>query len=1188
MKKILAVLVFLVVAASCHGQAISANGGSIQGTVSDSSGAAIPRALVTISKQDTGYMHTVQTDSAGFYSVGPLNPGDYIVAITVPQFQRLVLKTTVRTGTSTNGDAKLNVGSQETTVEVNAGALQVNTDQAGVQDVLTREEVETLPINGRNFLDLAQLQPGVILQSGQTFDPTKSGYSAISVDGISGRTTRILLDGQDITDETVGTTIINVPTGSVDEFQLNRSTQDVSGEVTSTGQVLVATRSGTNALHGQLFYAFQDYRALFAATTNGFNAPFQRNQFGGNVGGPIVKNKLFFFANSERIKQDEDSSATSSPTFAAITTAYPFIPAPFRDTFSLARLDYNGPRGAHYFTRLFYEDNAAAANSDNLYSIYENRDNVPGIVAGVDFITNRFTHSIRGGYEKFHNMIGDATVGNSSIYNPNNGLSLSDSNDGFFAGPNQLAPQGTFQSDKQLRYDGTWTRGNHTLKYGASLNRILGGGFAAVLTSPLVSFNSNTLLSNCGNVAGSAPCPGDPLNGYTSLQIVYGNGNGAFTERPAFGLPGGGVEDWRSGYYIADTWKALPDLTLIMGLRYSIDTDRANQDLATPTCASIAPGLSLPCSGDQPLFAQFQANLGARVHQPYGNVAPQAGIVFSPGAHKFSVRLGGGMYFESDIFNNTTNARSPVIDANGPYFGTAAMCGGAGTIIALPGGGTLSSVNGLSLAAVCNLPISQAAPYILAVKQIYQGATAAHNSSPNSNYIGNYLSTIIGSPYGAPYRTPYSVQFNGGLQYELVHGTIISVDYLHNGTIHVPLIIDVNHIGSARNLNDAAARNAISATLSACGASSISLATAPGGCPGGSGPSENATIIDFANKGLDSSSIYLSGLPAQAIGLTPATGAAFAGVNPNVGQGNFILPTGQSGYDALQIALKQTKAHPAPGILNSNFQISYSLSRIVSDVGGATSADQFINSAPYDTYDPKSFTGRNSNDHSNELSFGGTFTMKYGLQVGLIGHFFSATPTSLSLPVSGSPGEIFRTDVTGDGTVGDLVPGTLPGDYMHRFTSKTLENLITGYNSSQAGTLTPAGQALVTAGLFTQAQLVALGASKPALAPVPANGALPNSVFRTLDASISYPISLKRIREGITLIPTISMYNAANMANFGGLSGELQTAANSGLPGALNGPNTAAVQNGLRIQRSAGTFDQGAPRSTEFQLKLNF
>jgi hypothetical protein len=339
---------------SAVGQVVSTNGGSIEGTITDPSGAAIPNASITITSPDTGYSRTLSSDKAGFYSVGPLNPGNYTVTVTAPSFEHQVLKTVIRTGTATTGSVKLVLGNQNETIEVDAGALQINTDQAGVSDVITKEQIQALPVNGRNFLDLAQIEPGVVLQSGESFDPTKAGYSAISVSGVSGRTTRILLDGQDITDETVGTTIFNVSQGAINEFQLNRSTQDVSGDVTSTGQVLVSTNSGTNAFHGQLFYNLQDARAGFAATKDAVTPPFQRNQFGGSAGGYIIKDKLFFFGNSERIKQDSLSASPVGTTFASILSKYPVIPSPYRETYSTARLDYNGPRGGHYFVRVNY------------------------------------------------------------------------------------------------------------------------------------------------------------------------------------------------------------------------------------------------------------------------------------------------------------------------------------------------------------------------------------------------------------------------------------------------------------------------------------------------------------------------------------------------------------------------------------------------------------------------------------------------------------------------------------------------------------------------------------------------------------------------------------------------------------------------------------------------------------------
>jgi hypothetical protein len=1194
MRKLLGLLLLFGITAMGLGQAISVNGGSIQGTITDTTGAVVTNASIVVTSTDEGTTRTLKTDGAGFYSVGPLNPGAYTVTVTDEGYQSLAVKTVIRTGTVTSGNYKLTVGSSSTTVQVTADALQVNTDQMGVASVISREQIDSLPLNGHNILDVAQLQPGVLLQSGQTFDPTKAGYSAISVGGVSGRTTRILLDGQDITDETVGTTVFNVSTGAIDEFQLNQSTQDVSGEVTSTGQVLMSTRSGTNSYHGSLFYDFQDYRTGFAATTGGFNSPFQRNNFGGNVGGPIIKDKLFFFADVERIKQDEQGAATTSPTFSTIQSQYPFIPSPFRDTYSTGRVDYNGFKGSHWFARISYGVNSSDANFGDLYSLYKNRDNVPAIAGGADFVTGRFTHSFRVGYEKFHNILGDGTAGVSSIYNPTTligtPVTLSDSQDNFYAGPNYLAPQGTFQSDKQLRYDGTWTRGAHSIKFGASMNRILGGGFAAFYGPSLyTAFGAASLLPG-GN-------PDDPINGYSAEYYVLGNGNGFFTEKPGFGLSGGGQQDWRSAAYFADSWKVSSYFTMIAGMRWSVDTDRANQDLATPLCSSVNPAFQFTgCNGNtpnEPLFDQFQAGLGdSKTHQPYANFGPQAGFNFSPGDHKTSIRGGAGIFYESDIFNNTSNSRAEIVNANGDYFNAATVCGGT-NLFTLPNGTTVTQVNGVPLATICGESIAQAAPQIAALKAQYQAAS--QGGGPNPGYIGtggNLNITVPSAVYGAKYLTPYSIQINGGIQREVHKGTVVSVDYVHNATIKMPLIIDVNHVGAARYLNKTAAQSAIAATLAACGASSIDAALQPGGCPNGSGPNGTASIIDFAAHGLDSSTQYTGGVPVTVNGES----AAFAGANPNVGEGHFILPIGRSGYDALEMVLRQQASHPLPGIESSNIQISYTLSRAVNPVSSGNNqnpSDQFFSAQPWDQDNPNEYMGRSNLDHTNELSFGGTAALKYGLRTSIVAHFNSAQATSLMLDnTSGNPGEIFRTDVTGDGMTGDLLPGTAPGYYMHQVKGAGLNKLINNYNKTQAGTPTPAGNALIAAGILTQSELYALNGVQQQIATAPTTP-FNNSALRALDMNFTYPISLGRFHEGVSLEPGIGLYNVFNMSNFNSLGGTLANVADAGgsvgtVSNFLNGPNNLAVENGQRVQRGSGTYDLGAPRTTEFQLKLNF
>jgi hypothetical protein len=464
----------------------------------------------------------------------------------------------------------------------------------------------------------------------------------------------------------------------------------------------------------------------------------------------------------------------------------------------------------------------------------------------------------------------------------------------------------------------------------------------------------------------------------------------------------------------------------------------------------------------------------------------------------------------------------------------------------------------------------------------------------NPSYIGNGDGLFANNIYGGPYVSPYSIQFNGGIQREIFKGVVLSADYVHNATLKIPTSVDVNHVGAARTLNVAAAQNAIATTTSSFGCSggassaAITCAIAAG-----------AQITDFAGNGLDSGTYALGGASASANGLTVATGAAFPGANPNVGTGLFILPVGRSGYDALQMVLQQQKSHPVPGIVSSNLQISYSLSRIVTNNGGTSPTDQFFAGAQsFDNDDPNRYIGRSPLDHSNELSFGGSLAVKYGLNVAMIGHFFSAPAVSLTLDqTAGTTGQIFQTDVDGDGTVGDLVPGTIPGAYEHQIKNGGLNRLINNYNATSAGSFTPAGQAVLAAGLFTPGQLTALNGVQQQIALGP-DKPWNNAALRTFDLSVNYPIRLGRVHEGMSLTPGVAMYNVFNMSNFASIesipdnsTAQLINTSNAvgGVPqGYLNGPADQATANSARTTRNSGTFDQGGPRTTEFQLKLNF
>ncbi len=512
--------------------------GAIQGTVTDASGAIVPSATVTITELATGTVRTITTDSAGFYSLASLNPGSYRVSITAAGFAKTMTTLSVQIGATATANLTLKVGAATEEVLVSADALQVNTVQSTVQGVLTEQQIDTLPISGRNFLDLAQLEPGVQLQSGETFDPTKAGYSSISFNGVNGRTARIMLDGQDISDETVGTTTLNVSQGSIEEFDISRSSLDISNELTSSGAVAVSTRTGTNKFHGQGFDLFRDERSGAADAPGGSAYPFQRNQFGGRVGGPILKDKLFFFGNAERVKQDSFNSVQVSAPFTAYNGGYD---SPFRDNYYVGRMDYTAPKNIHLFGRIAYEDNLDDATYGYGYSRYGNKDNTPAVAGGADFLTGKFTHSLRWSYLKFHNQIADET--GSGVPNVAPGVELFFFSQNLITGPNLLAPQQTYQSDKQFRYDGGVAIRSHQIQYGVSLNRILGGGFASFFGfAPEVdaNFNNGSVVTA---TEGSTTDP-NPLD-YAAEDAYLGNGEGYNTEHAEFGAPAGGQSDWR-------------------------------------------------------------------------------------------------------------------------------------------------------------------------------------------------------------------------------------------------------------------------------------------------------------------------------------------------------------------------------------------------------------------------------------------------------------------------------------------------------------------------------------------------------------------------------------------------------------------------------------------------------------------
>jgi len=312
-----------------------------------------------------------------------------------------------------------------------------------------------------------------------------------------------------------------------------------------------------------------------------------------------------------------------------------------------------------------------------------------------------------------------------------------------------------------------------------------------------------------------------------------------------------------------------------------------------------------------------------------------------------------------------------------------------------------------------------------------------------------------------------------------------------------------------------------------------------------------------------------------------------------------LFPIGRAEYNGLQLSLKQDVQNPFKHVRAMSLQVSYSFSRY-----GALAADSdFINIAT-DFNNPLHYFGPNALDRRNQVSFGGTMELPYSFRLGMIGHFYSPLPATMTLTPSGSAGGIFQTDLTGDGTgdgsfavngsFGDVLPGTNIGSFARGVNASNINNAIQNYNQNIAGKLTPAGQTLVQNGLFSVGQLQSLGAVAPMVLTAPANEA--NMAWlKALDLSLNW---VYKIKDRVEVQPGVSFFNLMNFANFDGptspLSGSLSTcffplAANTCSPtlGTVNG--TAGQQpNSNRLGLGSGVFALGSPRVIEFSLKASF
>jgi hypothetical protein len=1185
-----------IVLASSLGLAQATLGtGSIVGTVTNPSGDQVEAARVTITNKGTAQTVTTATTSTGTYASGPLVPAPYVVRIESAGFKTAEIRIIVHLNNISTANVKLAAGPASPVVQLPSPSEPgVNLEQPSIQALFTTFQINKLPVDGRNIFALAELAPGLQTLDAGTLYPSKQGFSSVTFDGPFGRETRFEVDGLEISDEKAGAPTQNISLGAVQELSLQQSLPDISGELAAAGSVNITTKSGSNDWHGDGFYGFRD-QSLNAALPGNFAHSFQRNQFGGSVGGRVIPDKLFFFASAERVKQDLQNPVLPGAPFTTLAGSFS---SPFRETDGVGKIDWAPGRYRVFYRFAYDQNNSLLPFLPDTFQTFGNRNHTRSNAVGIDFSKGGFEHSIRVGYMKFEDDLSNA-VASSGVFDPAPGIALAiggDPNcltpglDVFCSGPNILSPQQTVQSNLQFDYNATRVHNNHIFRLGVGLNRIQAGGFTNFLGSgPVVG--APDAPPACA-AAGDCLYPGgatNPLN-YPVTNLNLGNGQGFFSQRSAFGLSGGGLEpDNRITWHVQDTWKATPTFTITLGLGYVRDTGRTDSDLGP-----------VPFLSNFDFTNQFYTYRGLEdpVHQPNLNLAPQAGFAWDPnGKGKTVIRVGAGLYYADALWNYSQFDR-PARLAQGLFPRSVPVCS-SGSPQSLPFSSTITA------ASICGAGVGSVASQIVALQQQYQAATLAGGTSSNAAYIGNAGADgidITGTSLLAPnYVSPRSLQMNIGVQHEVHAGAVIELNFLRSVSTHSLLAVDTNHVGDFRTLNIGNANAAIAAVIANCGVGNTISSTYSALCVNDprngtndngtygtpANPAHPASIADYAANGLDSGYALCGGFACPK--------AAFPGFNPAVGANQMLFPMGRSVYNGMQVTYRQDVNRPVPLVRHANFQTSFTFSRYISN----SPDDSLINFA-YDNAEPLRYRGPNGLDRTFQISFAGVMDLRAHFHFTLMSHFLSPLATDLRLPTRGAAGGIFQTDVTGDGTgdgtfgsngtLGDLLPTTNVGDFGRTFGPRGLNGRITTFNTTQVGQLTPAGQGIVANTSMTQADLTALGGvinGGVPLQPAPA-GAINQAWLKAFDAGLSWSY---KFRERLELRPGVTVFNVFNLSNFEGPASPFTSILN-GDPGSPNG-TTASLEHGvngnfMRTGLGSGVNAMGAPRAMEFQLKVIF
>jgi Carboxypeptidase regulatory-like domain/TonB dependent receptor len=799
MKKLVVLSLFICISSACL--SAQETTGQINGTIFDAQGAALANAQITLTDPSTGLTREAVSGPIGNYSVALLQPGTYNMRVQAKGFATLEQRSiTLLVGQSLTLNQTLKPGAQGEVVTVTEQPPLVETTRSDLRGSVSPLEVKELPIVDRNFSGLMNLVPGV--RPAEGFDPTKTRSGNVSVNGGDGRAIDYNVDGGDNKDNVIGGLVQNFTMEGIQEFNVTVNRYSAESGRAVGAVVNVISKTGANTMHGSLFGLFQNStlnKNNFFTLQGCANASppipddhcpkplFHRYHFGGSVGGPVIKDKLFYFGAYEQKREPgvipvQDQAFQDLSVFP-LASPVKSVPFPYKDHLLTVKTDYHMTASQNLFMRYGREKwtnpndqlgnpivtDLSQTNSDNnqfhdlsighSWTLANNKVNQLTLHFQ-DFVNailpspgRTFTYPIDGG--------GSAT--NPEIcFIPDQGCGSGTAPE---IGQNVNVPQQTLIRKYQVRDDFSWSVGRHQQKFGVNYIYLakLGGFFFFGANGYQMTFwdRPTTILADTTHYPEGFATPG------AVQAILFSGGSGSTQQPPAHSL----------GLYYQDDFKVTPHLTLNLGLRWDANpkflvpqlgsqltnTNRAIQILrdlvaANPTDPAAADGLARArlIAGNDSLLRRNTAS--------WKEFQPRVGFAWDPtGAGKMVIRGGYGIA-RDQVFQNLTLF---AIQQGQPTIYQ--------TIIDLESSRSVTDPSGCS-GALCAFrfgvdPLPAPAP---GITDLAVGST------------GRILDPRI--------TDPWAQQASIGGQYQFANNWSFAVDYYHSLGTHEPRVLQMNPI----------------------------------------------------------------------------------------------------------------------------------------------------------------------------------------------------------------------------------------------------------------------------------------------------------------------------------------------------------------------------------------------------------